>query len=212
MTATTAPLATKSQFAAIIGRDPAFVTRAIQSGKITGAALVGKGRSARVVVDLARQQLGMVLDLSQQLAQARPILTTVLPVGATSAASDEDASEQHAARAEQIRLRNHKLRGEIEDAETERAINAGQLVDRHQVANALNRQLGFLASVFDEIPQALAKPLAEAFGLNYAEVLIAVKQALRAQRQTFADRALEIGASNPVTPPAPVAERELEDA
>ena len=48
--------------------------------------------------------------------------------------------------------------------------------------------------------------------LNYAEVLIAVKQALRAQRQTFADRALEIGATNPVTPPAPVAARELEDA
>ena len=114
---------------------------------------------------------------------------------------DGGSSDRHAEALEQIRLRNRKLRLDIERTEIEDATTAGQLVDRHQVANALNRQLGFLAAVFDEIPQALAKPLSEQFGLNYAEVLIAVKQQLRGQRQSFAARALEIGASNPVTAP-----------
>lgn len=58
----------------MVSRTPAAISQWISGGKLHGNALVGEGRYARINVDVALQQLGMSLDLGQQLAQARPIV------------------------------------------------------------------------------------------------------------------------------------------
>ncbi|WP_170284502.1 hypothetical protein [Roseospira marina] len=66
---------TKGDFARLVGRAPSAVSNWIADGKLSGAALDGPGRSARVVVPEALRQLGMKLDVRQQMAQARPVDT-----------------------------------------------------------------------------------------------------------------------------------------
>ena len=80
-----ADVVSKMDFARLVKRDPAFVSRAISSGQIHGEALVGSGRGARIRVDVAMQQLGRALDLGQQLAQPVPILPPVAEAVAPAA-------------------------------------------------------------------------------------------------------------------------------
>lgn len=80
-------LVSKGKFAEMVGRTPAAVSQWIAGGKLSGAALVGEGRFAQVNVEVALQQLGITLDLGQQLAQSAPILSgATLPAPAPAAA------------------------------------------------------------------------------------------------------------------------------
>lgn len=191
-------IVTKAQFADIVKRDPAFVSRAIGSGKIHGPALVGEGRMARICVAEALRQLGMNLDLGQQLAQAAPILPAVdgraagevppaeLPLEAP-ASSDSQAQDL---RVEQLELKNRRARLEVERIEREQLRQAGELVLASEVTAALRRQLRPLVATFDEVPAAVAKAVAETHGLSYAKTLITVKAAIRQARAAWAERAL----------------------
>lgn len=180
---------TKAEFAKHVGRHPAFVTRAIEQGKLAGPALIGEGRGTRIIVDEAMRQLGKKLDLGQQLAQARPVLGALALEPAPAETGDGLADE----RVESLRLRNLKLRADIERGAREDAIAAGELVDAQAVSRALARQLAPLVNTFDELPAQIAKPIAEQFGLEYPEVLIAVKKAVRKTQTAWADRAAAVG-------------------
>ena len=135
-----AEVLTKSRFAELVKRDAAFVTRAIASGKLSGAALVGEGRSTRIRVDVALQQLGRQLDLSQQLAQDKPILPEALPVEALAEAEPpaEAGSRVHAMREEHLDLKNRRLLLELEKAERASRVAAGELVMAGDVSAAVD--------------------------------------------------------------------------
>ena len=94
---------------------------------------------------------------------------------------------------EQVRLRNEIMRADLERGARRDAVAAGELVDAQAVSRALHRQLGPLIGIFDELPAAIAKPIAEQFGLDYAVVLIAVKNAVRRQRMAWAESAAAVG-------------------
>ncbi len=91
-------LVSKGKFAELVGRTPAAVSQWIAAGKLSGAALVGEGRYAQVDVEVALQQLGITLDLGQQLAQAAPLLANAAPAvpavaaapGAPAVTSDQE--------------------------------------------------------------------------------------------------------------------------
>lgn len=57
----------KGEAARELNVSPGRVSQYITEGKIYGAAIVGEGRSARINVTVARQQLKSSLDLSQRL-------------------------------------------------------------------------------------------------------------------------------------------------
>jgi hypothetical protein len=60
-------IATKSQFATLVGVSAARVSQWIAARKICGDALVGEGRHARIRVEVARDQLRRNLSLGQRL-------------------------------------------------------------------------------------------------------------------------------------------------
>lgn len=203
-----AEVVTKSQFAELVKRDPAFVSRAIASGKIHGEALVGEGSRARIVVAVALSQLGKALDLGQQLAQPAPILPpevgfSAVPRGPETSdlverAEGGDAGDLagiHGERERQVQLRNRKLEAELRKQELDLRRQAGELVEASAVAAALRRQLGPLVATFDEVPAAVAKAVSEAHGVPYAELLITVKGALRQSRAAWAQRAAALAAT-----------------
>jgi hypothetical protein len=193
-----AEIVSKAEFAGLVKRDPAFVSRAISQGRIHGDALVGEGRGARIRVAAALQQLGRSLDLGQQMAQAAPILPVAtgsdaggLPLEATDKPANRGQFD--GLREESLELKNRRQRLEVERIEREQLRLAGELVRAADVAAELRRQLQPLVATFDEVPSVIAKAISEQFGLPYAEVLIAVKGALRTQRDAWAARARMVG-------------------
>jgi hypothetical protein len=197
---------TKLQFAQRLGRNPSQVTRWIAAGKLQGMAIVGEGRGARINLPEALRQLNMSLDIGQQLAQSKPILPgqqlaidMAARAAPTAHATDIDtaavADPVERARLERLNLDNERLRQNIERGAREDAVAAGELVDVGAVRRALGRQLQPLATIFDQLPAAIAKPLAEQFGLPFNETLIAVRQAVRHQRHQLAETLAAVGQS-----------------
>ena len=184
----TAGVISKKQFADQLQRNPSQITRWIESGKLTGTALVGEGRNARINVAEALRQLNIHLNIGQQLAQDRPVpAAPMLDLAAPAAEYASTDSAVEAGRLEKIRLDNARLRQQIERGAREDAVAAGQLVDVAAMRRALARQLQPLRALFDQLPAAIAKPISEQFGLAYPEVLIAVRAALRGKQMAMAE-------------------------
>lgn len=59
--------ATKGEFAAMIGVTPGRVSQYLTEGKIRPSSLEGSGRSARIIVERAKSDLRLTLDVSQRL-------------------------------------------------------------------------------------------------------------------------------------------------
>lgn len=73
----------KSAFAARRGRSAAAVSQWIKAGLISGAALEGKGRSARIVVEIAEAQLAARVDPGQALGNGSDALKATRPLKAS---------------------------------------------------------------------------------------------------------------------------------
>lgn len=58
---------TKGEFAALIGVSPGRVSQYLAEGKITPSALQGVGRNARIIVEQAKSDLRLTLDVGQRL-------------------------------------------------------------------------------------------------------------------------------------------------
>ncbi|MFC6490714.1 hypothetical protein ACFP9U_22395, partial [Nitratireductor sp. GCM10026969] len=69
----------KGEFARLIGVSAGRVSQYIAEGKIFGAALVGEGRSAKIVPEVARVQLAKTLEPSQRLGANGALLRSVKP-------------------------------------------------------------------------------------------------------------------------------------
>lgn len=59
--------ATKGEFAAMIGVTPGRVSQYLTEGKIRATSLEGVGRGARIIVERAKADLRLTLDVSQRL-------------------------------------------------------------------------------------------------------------------------------------------------
>lgn len=70
---------TKGEYAKHRGVTPGAVSQWIANRKISGAALVGVGRLARINVEVADRQLAATLDMGQQLARGGHVQPTPAP-------------------------------------------------------------------------------------------------------------------------------------
>lgn len=77
----------KGEFARMRNVDPSRVSQWISEGKLTGEALVGEGRTARINVEVATRQLLARLDVSQRFGNGLKTRLD-LPAPAAAAASE----------------------------------------------------------------------------------------------------------------------------
>lgn len=175
----------KGEFARLLGRDASFVSRNLPA-LARGGALEGAGRNARVRVAQAVAELGITLDLGQQLGQAASSLLEVLPhlssappredaaapapgPGATKPGTATITAQVAAEKLEDLRLGNEiKRRTLLEKADAFR--------DRREVEHAMFTVARQLRGRIQDHHRRLADTIAEELRLDRAKVRAIVKR------------------------------------
>jgi hypothetical protein len=134
----------KGEYARMRGRAPSAVSNWIAEGKLTVAALVGEGYSARILVEQADLDLARGLDPGQQAAQELPIVPPLTrpaaaessePSGPSSATIDDDLRRRRKAAAD-------KAEHDAEAARRRLALDNGKWVDAAEAAAGMARIAG----------------------------------------------------------------------
>lgn len=170
-------LVSKGEFARLINVSAGRVSQMISEGKIGPDALEGGGRSARIRVQLARQQIADRTDVGQRFgnglftqldAPAAPAARAPAPVNPTV---DAIAAE---------RLRSLRLANER--AAEERLAEQGRYVRADLTQAAMNRMAAQLLTIFEGGLADLAADLAAAQGLVQRDVLHQLRTGFRKVR------------------------------
>ncbi len=210
----------KGRFAVLCGVTPGRVSQWISEGKIHGPALEGEGRSAKIVVAIAREQMRGALDVTQRLGLNGmgtrlddPAPGPALPSGAPtvpqslSGIQPKDPTVEDRIKDERLRqlqAQNRRL------AEEERA-RAGLYMRTEDAKQDMARVAAQMMKVFEGGLADMAGAVAAKFGLTQRDVVHVLRSefrgvrasAARALRQTVEgmDRYLEdddgIGDGNP---------------
>jgi hypothetical protein len=159
---------TKSEFAALANVSRGRVSQWLNSGQLSGDALVGAGQRARIRVSEAMRQLGKNLDVVQHLgANGRAQLD-----GAGTARVPDPVEQQiKAARLEQLALGNAK-------AAADAAIRSG----RYVVTDDVKQELGRVAA---RLMATLEASLTEFANAVMASPPATSRDALRTLRTTW---------------------------
>ena len=179
-------IVSKGRFAELCNVSPGRVSQWISEGKLTGAAIVGTGRSAQIDVDLGKAQVKASRDVDQ--AHSGNGLATNLEAEASRAPGLPLANTVTDQIAEQ---RLELLKRQNREKETDEAARLGRLVEvddarRHagqEVARALNRFEGTLPE--------FANAIAAKFKVPARDVLHELKTRWRTVRAAGAVEARE---------------------
>jgi hypothetical protein len=189
---------TKGQFARRKNRTPSAVSNWISLGKISPAALVGKGNAARIWVEQAEADLTASLDPSQQFANPHPanMRTTFLPLStAQPAAIDVErpaakvpsatsgtgaASELEYDLARRRKADADRAEHEAEGARRKLLVDEGRYVVAEDAAREWTRVLTKLISDIETfLSTTLARHLAEKHGLDWKALTVEIREKFR---------------------------------
>lgn len=183
----------KSEFARRRNVSPARVTQWIAAGQISGAALVGEGRGAQIVEELAVEQLRRTRDIDQahsmnglgtnlELGEAPPVVTDPaappLPIGNTV------ESQIAAQRLEELQRRNR--RAAIEETQA-----LGELVSAAAARAQAAREIRQVVTRFEGALGDLANAIAAEFKVTPRDVLHLLRGKFREIRRAGALEARE---------------------
>lgn len=203
---------TKGEAAAELNVSPGRISQYISEGKIYGAAIVGEGRSARINVTVARQQLRAGIDIGQRLGNG---INTRLadPVEDVPPASDESSASQRvqyrpAADPIEEAIKSERLRG-IQFANRQKAeeelARRGTYTRASDVAAAMATLAGGMMNAFEGGLADFATAIAGRFELSQRDVLHVLRTEFVSVRQKAADGARRKGADMPAVVPDEVA-------
>jgi hypothetical protein len=200
----------KGEFARRKCRGPSAVSNWIAAGKISEAALVGRGNSAKIWVEQAEADLAASLDPSQQAIQAAPILSTVpqpemplLPTlpdqapGTPPAPTAPQArpavmTEREADLARRSKADADRAEHDAEAARRKLLVDEGKYVVAEDAARAWGRELAKLMSETETfLFSKLARQIAEKYGLDFKAVAVEVREAFRQFRANASEDARE---------------------
>lgn len=164
---------TKGRFAVLAGVSQPRVSQWLAEGKISGDAIVGSGRKARIRVAVAQKQLRRNLDASQHLgANGR----------ARVASGDDDGTVEDdikRARLEQLSLANEHARA-VREAE------AGRYVLVTGVQQEMGRIAGRMVGMFEGSLGELATAVAGKFNVPARDVLHVLRTTFHTIRERTA--------------------------
>lgn len=190
---TTAQTLSKSEFAGRVGLSRARVSQLLTEGKISGDALEGEGRSARIVVDRALQQLKINLDVAQhagmngkaQLGKGAPALRQAAP-------DDDETSQIRAEKLRQAQLITTRMQRDEQEA-SGRYVLAEELEGR--VSGAVSRVVQMVEA---SLPALAARLAAACPGVDTRNATHELRLAFREVRERIAG---EVEAEAKAMPP-----------
>jgi hypothetical protein len=183
----------KGHFAERIGVSPARVSQMIAEGKIFGPALVGEGRSAKINVRVAIEQLRGSVDPSQQLGMNGKARLD-LPSAPVEPAAEEAVPTPEAVLGNSVdaQYRAEKLRAiqlANERADEAAAARRGIYVASADVKREMGRIASRMLSVFEGSLGELATTLSAHFKVPQRDVLHLLKAEFRGVRDRAATQA-----------------------
>lgn len=203
---------TKSAFARRCEVSPGRVTQWIDEKKISGAALVGEGRSAKIRVEVAVRQLKLRRDVGQALGngsatrlKSPPEVQAPAPPPGSARDELDEALEATGDRLDTELKREKLWAAQAARRETERkeALEEGRLVETAAVRRQLTTIALEVMRVFEGALPEMASELAARFEREEREVL----QLLNSEFRKIRERGAEIASRSAQAMPATVAER-----
>ena len=192
----------KGEFARLKQRGPSAVSNWIKDGKISPAALIGKGNAAKIWVEQAERDLAASLDPSQQVIQAAPILPTSapvpdLPLDAAPIAAAPVARQAPALQtdreldlARRTRADADRAELDLELARRKMAVDEGRYVEAAEAARSYGRELAKLLSETETfLFSTLAREIANAHGIDWKTLAVSMRESYRKFRAGVSDDA-----------------------
>lgn len=180
-------LLTKGEFAKRRGVTPAAVSQWLSTGRLTGSALVGIGRNAKIDVAEAERQLGLTLDPGQQMARGgRPVASGMPPAGGGDAPSNNAVERYQLARAINAEIETERARRK-EEAER------GNYMETAPARDAWSKELsGFIQAVdmwFPDVAELLAAETTQGVVLDAKAITVHLRRSWRSFRAKRSDLA-----------------------
>jgi len=191
----------KSEFARIAGVSPGRVTQWIDEGKISGAGLVGEGRSARIRVETALQQVNLRRDVGQALGNGSATRVDA-PRRSRPAPPDPDAppggdpfegwspdgtTDDIDRRLKQAKLEAAERDNRIKAAEE--AASEGRYTESATMRAEMGKISGQMLRIFEGMLPAIATAIAAEFELEARDVTHALNEQFRKVREQAATAA-----------------------
>lgn len=180
-----ADVVSKGQFAQLANVSAGRVSQWIAEGKLSGAALVGEGRSARIKVSVAQAQLRTRIDVGQRFGNGiNTKLTPPLDAPLAPAAPSVPVTDPIEERIKQAKLREIEFKNR-ESAEKELA-RKGTLILAKDASDQMVALVGAMLNVFEGALPDLAAAAASQFRVPQRDVLHLLRRELRAVRERAA--------------------------
>lgn len=177
-------IVTKSEFARHRGVSAAAVSQWISSGRLSGPALIGEGRAAKVDVAEADRQLATTLDLGQQMARQSLRPAAPAPTARPLPVSPED---DHAARYQKARADSAEI--DAERARRREQAERGLYTETGAARAAWGKELGGLLTALDQWISDLAPALAAEHSRDAKVLAVLLRRKWREFRQQQAEKA-----------------------
>ncbi|GLK71701.1 hypothetical protein KHC23_13000 [Ancylobacter dichloromethanicus] len=178
-----ADVVSKGQFAQLANVSAGRVSQWIAEGKLSGGALVGEGRAARIRVSVAQSQLRARIDVGQRFGNG--INTKLTATAETSpAVPSAPAIDPIEERIKQAKLREIEFKNR-ESAEKEFA-RKGLFILAKDASDQMAAIVGAMLNVFEGALPDLAAAIASQFHIPQRDVLHLLRREVRAIRERAA--------------------------
>ncbi|WP_137136569.1 hypothetical protein [Rhizobium sp. FKY42] len=198
---------TKGEFAALIGVSPGRVSQYLAEGKISAASLHGHGRNARIIVERAKADLRMGLDIGQRMGNG---LDTRLdedpaarlgPLGTYRGRSEADGSQPKPKELD-LEIKQQKLE-QLQRINRNAAITdmkaAGTLTETEASRASMVQLATKIVLTFEGGMPEIANAMAEEFKIPQRDVLHLLQREFRKLRENAAKQARKQMADLPET-------------
>ena len=204
----------KGEFAKLINVSAGRISQYIASGQIGPDALLGEGRSARIVVDRAKRQLNGRLDVAQRVGMnglttrisitPNPQPTAGAPDAPLLHAADKRAPEPFQTQSDLVadQIAREKLdQAKIQTARAKReeALASGRFILADEARSEITRAVSMAYRVMEGGLADMATHLAGQFELPQRDILHHLQQAFRNVRERAAQGFIDQQATTPQT-------------
>jgi hypothetical protein len=177
----------KGLYAKLKRRAPSAISNWIKRGKISNAALIGDGRSAKIWVEQADADLARSLDPSQQVSQLHSAVSPALLLPAMTSTANRNGAPTDGSREGHMSRRAKadadRAEYEAEAARRKLAVDEGRWVDAQEAARAWGYELARLMTGIETfLFVSLARGLAEQHDLEWKTLAVEIRERFRAFR------------------------------
>jgi hypothetical protein len=215
----------KGEFAALIGVTPGRVSQYLAEGKISAKALQGVGRNAKIIVEQAKADLRLTLDVGQRLGNGIETRLDAAPIAAPPAAGVSAPTLEFDASASAGTTPPPRLGGldeQIKQAKLEQiqranrnaakaeAESKGALTETEASRQAMTKVASSMLLVFEGGLTDFASAIAAEFKVPQRDVLHLLRREFRKVREAAAKQARKDAAEMPETIETSIEASEIE--